>query len=113
MALSILTAKRSNCGRTLATITIAMKQVLCHARRARDGLFVQLAFSDAGFQGPRVAAADIVNKLEGHVGCTKHARRWTVDFFYDWMKRDRCLAKESRPPSRRWKPSSTQHSLTG
>ena len=61
--------------------------------------FVQLAFADAGYQGPRVAAASpicvgIVRKPEGQAGFTVHARRWVVERFFAWINRNRRLAKD-------------------
>ncbi len=61
--------------------------------------FVQLAFADAGYQGPRVASAssiyvEIVYKLEGQVGFVVHARRWVVERFFAWINRNRRLAKD-------------------
>jgi transposase len=61
--------------------------------------FVQLAFADSSFQGPRVAAAspirvEIVRKLDGQVGFAVHARRWVVERFFAWINRNRRLAKD-------------------
>jgi transposase len=61
--------------------------------------FVELAYADAGYQGPRVAAAspirvEIVRKPEGQVGFTVHARRWVVERFFAWINRNRRLAKD-------------------
>lgn len=61
--------------------------------------FVQLAFADAGYQGPRVAAAssihvEIVRKPQGQVGFAVHARRWVVERFFAWINRNRRLAKD-------------------
>jgi transposase len=61
--------------------------------------FVQLAFADSRFQGPRVAAASpirvaIVRKLDGQVGFAVHARRWVVERFFAWINRNRRLAKD-------------------
>jgi transposase len=61
--------------------------------------FVQLAFADAGYQGPRVAAAstirvEIVRKPEGQVGFAVHARRWVIERFFAWINRNRRLAKD-------------------
>ena len=61
--------------------------------------FVQLAYADAGYQGPRVAAAssirvEIVRKIEGQVGFAVHARRWVVERFFAWINRNRRLAKD-------------------
>jgi transposase len=61
--------------------------------------FVQLAFADAGYQGPRVATAspirvEIVRKPEGQVGFAVHARRWVVERFFAWINRNRRLAKD-------------------
>ena len=60
---------------------------------------MQLAFADAGYQGPRVAAAstirvEIVRKAEGQVGFAVHARRWVVERFFAWINRNRRLAKD-------------------
>ena len=71
---------------------------LLRASRARWP-FVRLAFADAGYQGPRVAAAspiriEIVRKLEGQVGFAVHARRWVVERFFAWINRNRRLAKD-------------------
>ena len=61
--------------------------------------FVQLAFADAGYQGPRVASAstirvEIVRKPDGQVGFAVHARRWVVERFFAWINRNRRLAKD-------------------
>ena len=61
--------------------------------------FVQVAFADAGYQAPRVAAAsptrvEIVRKPEGQVGFTVHAKRWVVERFFAWINRNRLLAKD-------------------
>ena len=61
--------------------------------------FVQLAYADAGYQGPRVAAAssirvEIVRKIEGQVGFAVHARRWVVKRFFAWINRNPRLAKD-------------------
>ena len=61
--------------------------------------FVQLAFADAGYQGPRVAKAspirvEVVRKPEGQVGFAVHARRWVVERFFAWFNRNRRLAKD-------------------
>ena len=61
--------------------------------------FVQLAYADAGYQGPRVAAAspirvEIVRKPEGQVGFAVHARRWVVERFFAWINRNHRLAKD-------------------
>ena len=61
--------------------------------------FVQLAYADAGYQGPRVAAAspirvEIVRKPQGQVGFAVHARRWVVERFFAWINRNRRLAKD-------------------
>ena len=62
--------------------------------------FVQLAFADAGYQGPRVASSssirvEIVRKPQGQVGFAVHARRWVVERFFAWITRNRRLAKDS------------------
>ena len=49
--------------------------------------FVKLAFADAGYQGPRVAAASpirvqIVRKFEGQIGFAVQAKRWVVERFF-------------------------------
>jgi putative transposase len=61
--------------------------------------FVQLAFADSGYQGPRVATAssirvEIVRKPDGQVGFAVHARRWVVERFFAWINRNRRLAKD-------------------
>ena len=61
--------------------------------------FVRLGYADAGYQGPRVAAAspirvEIVRKAEGQVGFAVHARRWVVERFFAWINRNRRLAKD-------------------
>jgi transposase len=61
--------------------------------------FVQLAFADSGYQGPRVADAspirvEIVRKPEGQIGFAVHARRWVVERFFAWINRNRRLAKD-------------------
>ena len=52
--------------------------------------FVKLAFADAGYQGPRVAAASpirvqTVRKLEGQIGFAVQAKRWVVERFFAWI----------------------------
>lgn len=59
---------------------------------------MQLAFADAGYQGPRVAAAssirvEIVRTPEGQVRFAVHARRRVVERFFAWINRNRRLAK--------------------
>jgi transposase len=61
--------------------------------------FVQLGYADAGYAGPRVAAAssirvEIVRKAEGQIGFAVHARRWVVERFFAWINRNRRLAKD-------------------
>ncbi len=61
--------------------------------------FVEVAFADAGYQGPRVAASspirvEIVRKAEGQVGFAVIARRWVVERFLAWINRNRRLAKD-------------------
>lgn len=61
--------------------------------------FVQLAYDDAGYQGPRVASAswvrvEIVRKPEGQVGFAVHGRRLVVERFFAWINRNRRLAKD-------------------
>ena len=60
---------------------------------------MQLAYADAGCQGPRVAASsairvEIVRKPDGQVGFAVHARRWVVERFFAWINRNRRLAKD-------------------
>ena len=71
--------------------------LLCASRPSWP--FVRLAFADAGYRGPRVAAAstiriEIVRKPEGQVGFAVHARRWVVERFFAWINRNRRLAKD-------------------
>ena len=61
--------------------------------------FVQLACADAGYQGPRVAAAspvrvEIVRKPSGQVSFAVHARRWVVEHVFAWINRNRRLAED-------------------
>ena len=61
--------------------------------------FVQLAFADAGYQGPKVASSstirvEIVRKPAGQIGFTVHARRWVVERFFALINRNRRLAKD-------------------
>lgn len=56
--------------------------------------FVRLGYTDASYQGPRVATAspiriEIVCKLEGQIGFAVHARRWVVERFFAWISRNR------------------------
>ena len=67
--------------------------------RRRTVTFVRLSFADAGYQGPRVAAAtpirvEIERKPKGQVGFKVHARRWVVERFFAWINRNRRLAKD-------------------
>ena len=61
--------------------------------------FVQVAFADSAYQGPRVASAStihvqIVRKPDGQVGFAVHAKRWVVERFFAWVNRNRRLAKD-------------------
>ncbi len=61
--------------------------------------FVKVAFADAGYQGPRVAAASpirvqFVRKLEGQIGFAIQAKRWVGERFFAWINRNRRLAKD-------------------
>ena len=61
--------------------------------------FVQLAFAESGYQGPRVASAstirvETVRKPDEQVGFAVHARRWGVERFFAWINRNRRLAKD-------------------
>jgi len=61
--------------------------------------FVQIAFADSAYQGPRVAAAstirvEIVRKPQGQIGFAAHTRRWVVERFFAWINRNRRLAKD-------------------
>ena len=61
--------------------------------------FVELAFADAGYQGPRVAGAsririEIVRKPKDQVGFVVLPRRWVVERFFAWINRNRRLAKD-------------------
>lgn len=60
--------------------------------------FVRLVHADAGYQGPRVAAAspirvEIVRKAKDQVGFVVHRRRWVVERFFAWINRNRRLAR--------------------
>jgi len=61
--------------------------------------FVRLAYTDAGYQGPRVTAAspirvEIVRKPEGQVGFAVRASRWVVGRFFAWINRNRRMDKD-------------------
>ncbi len=61
--------------------------------------FVTLAFTDAGYQGPRVAGisrikVEIVRKPKDQVGFVVLPRRWVVEQFFAWINRNRRLAKD-------------------
>ena len=84
---------------------------LLQASRTRWPL-VELAYADATYQGPRVAAAnptrlENVRKPEGQVGFTVHARGWVVERFFAWINRNAAWPRTSRQPSPRQKPSYT------
>lgn len=54
---------------------------------------------DAGYQGPRVAAASpiragIVRKLQGQAGFAVHAKRCVVGRVFAWINRNRRLAED-------------------
>lgn len=77
----------------------AMMPGRCCGRHGRGGRSYASRFADAGYQGPRVAAAspiriEIVRKLEGQVGFAVHARRWVVERFFACIDRNRRLAKD-------------------
>ena len=61
--------------------------------------FVELAFADAGYQGPRVAVSspirvEIVRRADGQVGFAVIARRWVVERFLASFNRNRRLARD-------------------
>lgn len=61
--------------------------------------FIERAFADAGYAGPRVAQAsriaiEIVGKQEGQVGFAVHPRRWVVERFFAWIGRNRRLSRD-------------------
>jgi putative transposase len=68
----------------------------------RRWAFVEFCFADGGdggYAGDRVAHAirirvEIVRKPKGRVGFAVHARRWVVKRFFDWINRNRRLAKD-------------------
>ena len=65
--------------------------------------FVQVAFADGGYQGPRVARAssirvEIVRKPEGQVGFAVHAKRWVVERFA-WINPTAASPRTLKPPS--------------
>ena len=77
----------------------AMMPGRCCGRHGRGGRSYASRFADAGYQGPRVAAAspiriEIVRKLEGQVGFAVHARRWVVERFF-------ALDQPKPPPDQR------------
>ncbi len=78
---------------------------------------MQLAFADAGYQGPRVAAAspirvEIVRKHESQIGFDVHARRWVVERFFAWIEPIAGSPWMSNPPSTRRRPPSTPLQLS-
>ena len=61
--------------------------------------FVEVAYTDGGYAGPRVANASpiriqVVRKADGQVGFAVIARRWVVERFFAWINRNRRLAKD-------------------
>lgn len=61
--------------------------------------FVQLAYADGGYAGPRVAEAspirvEVVRKADNQIGFAVIARRWVVERFFAWINRNRRLAKD-------------------
>ena len=61
--------------------------------------FVALGYADGGYAGPRVAEAspiriEVVRKVDNQVGFAVIVRRWGVERFFAWIKRNRQLEKD-------------------
>lgn len=62
--------------------------------------FIGKVFADAGYQGPRLAAAtaivvEIVRRKPDQVGFAVQPRRWVVERFFAWISRNRRLWKDA------------------
>jgi putative transposase len=62
--------------------------------------FIKKVFADAGYQGPRVAAAtdiavEIVRRKPDQTGFAVQPRRWVVERFFAWINRNRRLWKDA------------------
>lgn len=62
--------------------------------------FIEKAFADAGYQGPRVATAtriavEIVRRKPDQIGFAVQPRRWVVERFFAWINRNRRLWKDA------------------
>jgi transposase len=61
--------------------------------------FIERVIADSGYAGPRVTKATrvtvkIVRKQAGQIGFAVQPRRWVVERFFDWLGRNRRLAKD-------------------
>ena len=61
--------------------------------------FIQRVFADSGFLGEKVAkatliAVEIVRKNPDQIGFAVNPRRWVVERFFAWIRRNRRLAKD-------------------
>lgn len=70
---------------------------LLHISR-RSLPFIERVFADSGYAGKRVAqatliAVEIVRKNLDQVGFAVNPRRWIVERFFAWIRRNRRLAK--------------------
>jgi putative transposase len=62
--------------------------------------FIEKVFADAGYQGPRLAAAtciavEIVRRKPDQIGFAIQPRRWVVERFFAWISRNRRLWKDA------------------
>jgi transposase len=62
--------------------------------------FIEKVFADAGYQGPRLAAAtciavEIVRRKPDQIGFAVQPRRWVVERFFAWISRNRRLWKDA------------------
>ena len=71
--------------------------------------FLERIFADAGYQGPRVAAAaprpvEIIKRTDA--GFVVQPKRWVIERTFAWACINRRLAETSSAPPRRFEPSS-------
>ena len=74
--------------------------------------FIAKAFADAGYAGDKPATAtiitvEIVRKLKDQVGFAVHPRRWVVERFFGWIRRNRRLWRDPEATLASAGPSST------